>query len=404
MLIKRDIYWQKIKPFIDKPVIKVITGMRRIGKSYFLKQIMEDLNVTNVSSEQIIFIDMEDVEFDFIKDYRNLYEYIKNQSKDVKLKKYVLIDEIQEIENWEKTLSSLHKNEDYDIYITGSNAHLLSTELSTLISGRYIEIEIYPLSYTEYIEFKDISFPDHKKEFETYLRYGGLPGLIHFENTDEVVFQYLSSVYNTILLKDIVKRFNVRNVSLLEKISAFLFDNIGSLLTASNISKYLKSQKIQTYSDTVQIYIDYFLSTFITYRVSRYDLKGKRYLSINEKYYLNDLGIRHSIIGYKSGDIGQLLENIVYIELIRRGYNVSIGVMGEKEIDFIAIRNNEKIYVQVAYLLSEKQTVDREFTPLLEIKDNYPKYVLSMDDNIWGNDYKGIKRLNIIDFLMNNEV
>jgi uncharacterized protein len=243
-------------------------------------------------------------------------------------------------------------------------------------------IRIYPLSYLEYIDFKGNEFTDHENEFEIYLRYGGLPGLFHFKNTDEVVFQYLSSVYNTILLKDIVKRYSVRNVFLLEKISAFLFDNTGNLLTASNIAKYLKSQKIQTYSDTVQVYINYFLSTFLTHKVSKYDLKGKRFLSINEKYYLNDLGIRHSIIGYKSGDIGQLLENIVYLELIRRGYSVGIGVMGEKEIDFIATKNNEKIYVQVAYLLSEKQTVEREFTPLVDVKDNYPKYVLSMDDNI----------------------
>ena len=400
MLIKREIYWGKIKPFIDKPVIKVITGMRRIGKSYFVKQIIEELKNNNVTSEQIIFIDMEDLEFDFIKNYKDLYEYIKSKSKDIKSKKYILIDEIQEIENWEKTVSSLHKKEDFDIYITGSNAHLLSTELSTLISGRYIEMQIYPLSYSEYIDFKGDKFTDHKNEFAIYLRYGGLPGLFHFENSDEVVFQYLSSVYNTILLKDIVKRYNVRNVSLLEKISAFLFDNTGNLLTASNITKYLKSQKIQTYSDTVQIYIDYFLSTFLTHKTSRYDLKGKRFLTINEKYYLNDLGIRHSIIGYKSGDIGQLLENIVYLELIRRGYRVSIGVMGEKEVDFIATKNNEKIYVQVAYLLSEQQTIEREFSSLLYIKDNYPKYVLSMDDNIWGNDYKGIKRLNIIDFLL----
>ena len=298
---------------------------------------------------------------------------------------------------------SLHKKEDFDIFITGSNAHLLSTELSTLISGRYIEMQIYPLSYSEYLDFKGDKFTDHKNEFAIYLRYGGLPGLFHFENTDEVVFQYLSSVYNTILLKDIVKRYNVRNVSLLEKISAFLFDNIGNLLTASNITKYLKSQKIQTYSDTVQIYIDYFLSTFLTHKASRYDLKGKRFLTINEKYYLNDLGIRHSIIGYKSGDIGQLLENVVYLELIRRGFRVGIGVLGEKEVDFIATKNNEKIYVQVAYLLSEQQTIEREFSPLLYIKDNYPKYVLSMDDNIWGNDYKGIKRLNIIDFILGKQ-
>ncbi len=400
MFIHRKLYWEKIKSFIDKPVVKVITGMRRVGKSYFLKQIIEELKSDEVSLEQIIYIDKENIEFDFIKNYTDLYDYIKSKLIISKAKKYLFIDEIQEIENWEKTIASLHKTGEADIYITGSNAHLLSSEISTLISGRYIDLQIYPLSYSEYVFFRGDNFTEHKSEFETYLKYGGLPGLFHFERTDEVIYQYLSSIFNTILLKDIVKRYNVRNVSLLEKISGFLFDNIGNLLTANNISKYLKSQRIQSYSDTVQIYLDYFTSTFITHKVSRFDLKGKRFLSINEKYYLNDLGIRHSIIGYRNGDISQLLENIVYLELIRRGYTVSVGVLGNSEIDFIATNQKEKIYIQVSYLLSSEQTIQREFTPLLDIEDNYPKYVLSMDENIWGNDYKGIKRLNIIDFLL----
>ncbi|HBM17580.1 MAG TPA: ATPase [Lentisphaeria bacterium] len=400
MLINRNIYWTEIKPFIDKPVIKVITGMRRVGKSYFLRQIIEELKLKGIAPEQILYIDKEDLKYDSIRTYQDLNSYVKKEFKDITAKRYLLIDEIQEIENWEKTISSLLKTDSADIYITGSNAHLLSSELSTLISGRFVDIQIYPLGYSEYVTFRGKDFTSDKTEFEAFLRYGGLPGLFHFEKTDEVVFQYLSSVFNTILLKDIVKRYSIRNISLLERVSAFVFDNIGNLLTANNISNYLKSQKIQTYSDTVQIYLGYFVSTFIAHKVPRYDLKGKRILSINEKYYLNDLGIRHSILGYRSADISQILENVVYLELLRRGYSVNVGVLVDKEIDFIATKQNKKIYIQVAYILGSDKTVEREFSPLLDIDDNYPKYVLSMDDNIWGNDYKGIIRLNLIDFLL----
>lgn len=231
-----------------------------------------------------------------------------------------------------------------------------------------------------------------------------MPGLFHFEQTDEVIFQYLEAIYNTILLKDIIKRFNVRNVSLLEKISNFLFDNIGNLVTANNISKFLKSQKIVAYSDTIQNYLNYFTATFIAYKVSRYDLKGKRLLEINEKYYINDIGMRHSILGYKSNDISQILENTIFMELLYRGYKVNIGTNGITEIDFIATKQNKKVYIQVTYLLASEKTIQREFKPLLEVKDNYPKFVLSMDSKIWGDDYQGIKRLNIIDFLTNTEL
>lgn len=397
--ISRNRYWGKIEPFIGKPVIKIITGMRRVGKSCFLKQAINQLKDEGVVESNILFIDKDDIDFDFIQDYQILNSYIKEKSKKITGKKYLFIDEVQEIEKWEKVITSLHKKNDFDIYLTGSNAHLLSSEIATLISGRYIEIKIYPLSYSEFVLFQKDDFNSHEESFAKYIKYGGLPGIFHLEQNDETIYQYLSAVFDTILFKDIIKRFNIRNVSLLEKISNFLFDNIGNLITASSISKYLKSQRIKTYPDTVHNYLNYFINTYIAYKVSRYDLKGKRILEINDKYYVNDLGIRHSILNYKSDDISQNLENIIYMELLFRGYKVNIGVFGEKEIDFIATKQNEKIYIQVTYLLASKETVEREFQPLLDIKDNYPKYVLSMDGDLWGNDYQGIKRLNVIDFL-----
>ena len=401
MYIKRQLYWDKIKPFINAPVIKIITGMRRVGKSYFLKQIINELKSTGVPPDNILYIDKEDIDFDFITTYQDLNSYIQDKFPQTTGKKYLLIDEIQEISGWEKVITSLLKKEEFDIYITGSNAHLLSSELATLIAGRYIEQHIYPLSYSEYILFRGKEFTSHKNEFEMYMKYGGLPALFHIERTDETVFQYLQAIYNTILLKDIVLRYKIRNVALLEKIAKFLFDNTGNLLTSNNIAKYLKSEKIQTYPDTVQNYLNCFTQTYIAHKVERYDLKGKRLLSINDKYYLNDLGIRHALLGYKGSDISQLLENVVYIELLRRGYQVNIGIQGNKEIDFIAVKNDEKLYIQVCYILESETTVQREFSPLLAVKDNYPKYVLSMDEKIWGENYEGIKRINIVEWLLN---
>lgn len=398
MIVRKE-YLEQIIPFINKPVIKVITGMRRVGKSCFLKQIIGKIKESGVATEQILYIDKEDMDFDFIENYKELNTFIQSKFTDNSLKRYIFIDEIQEIQSWEKVISSLHKKEEYDIYLTGSNVHLLSSELATLISGRYIEINIHPLSYSEFIEFEGEKFISHDESFNRYIKYGGLPGIFHFEQTDETVSQYLSAIYDTILLKDIIKRYNIRNVSLLEKIADFLFDNIGNLVTANNISKFLKSQKINTYPDTVQNYLSYFTSTFLAHKVNRYDLKGKRVLEINDKYYINDLGIRHSVRNYRKDDISQILENIIYMELLYRGYSVKIGSLNSKEIDFIAEKGSKIVYIQAAYLLSNDDVVNREFAPLLDIKDNYPKYVLSMDSDIWGEDYMGIKRINIIKFL-----
>ena len=397
---KRELYWQKIKPFIHVPVIKVLTGMRRVGKSTFMRLIMSELNTMGATENQMLYVNKEDMAFDAIKNHRDLFQHITDHFKKIKGRKYILIDEIQEIENWEKAIVSFAGKEEYDIYITGSNAHMLSSELATLISGRYVEITIYPLTFKEYQEFRGDQFGMATEEFQQYMRYGGLPVLFHMDKIDEVVFQYIKSVYDTVLLKDIVGRNNIRNISLLEKLSKYLFDNIGHLLSANNISKFLKSEKLKVYPDTIQNYLGYFTSAYIAHKVERFDIKGKKILSINEKYYLNDIGLRHALLGYKPNDIGQLLENIVYLELRTRGYTVSVGVFGEHEIDFIATKNDERIYIQVAYLLASEETIKREFQSLLKINDNYPKMVLSMDDKLWGNDVDGIKRYNIIEFLL----
>lgn len=400
MNITRKRYLERISYFYHKPVIKIITGMRRVGKSYFLKQIISNLTKEqNIDNSLILFIDKENLEFDEIQNYKDLYSYVEKYYRGVNGKKYLLIDEVQEIKDWEKAIISFNKSEDYDIYLTGSNAHLLSSELATLISGRYVEINILPLVFSEYLLFVKQDF-NKQKMFNNFLRYGGLPGIFHLQQNDEVIFQYLEAIYNTILLKDIVKRYQVRNVGLLEKIGNFIFDNIGNLVTAHNIAKYLKSQNYKSYSDTVSTYLNYFNDTFLFYKTPRFDLKGKKLLELNDKYYVNDLGLKHALLGYKSNDIAQNLENIVYLELLYRGYRVKIGVNGVNEIDFIAEKQGKLLYIQVCYLLAGEKTAEREFKPLLRIKDNYPKYVLSLDDKLWGDDYKGIKRLNIIDFLL----
>ncbi len=403
MYINRDQYWEKLKPFIDKPVIKVITGMRRVGKSYFILQIIDELKKSGVKKNNIIYIDKEDMDFSFIRNSVDLHEYIKENTKNLKSKVYIFIDEIQEIIEWEKTISSFLKKEKYDIFITGSNAHMLSAELATLISGRYIEFKIYPLSFKEFLIFNNDDTQSNEDAFNDYLRFGGLPALFHFERSDEIIYQYTSALYNTILLKDVVKRHNIRNVALLENIALFLFDNIGNVVSANNISKYLKSQNMRTYVDTVQEYLRYLSSSFIVHQVSRYDIKGKKHLEVNDKYFINDLGIRHSQLGYRNADIAQFLENIVFMELLRRGYRVSIGKLNKFEVDFVANKQNKTLYIQVCYLLANQEILDRELRPLLAIPDNYTKFILSMD-NLAVDDLKGIKRMNIIDFLKEESI
>jgi len=389
---------------VNKPVIKVITGMRRVGKSYLLKLIIETLGAQKSNGpDQILYINKESLDYDFIKDYKDLHNYVKASFKSVEGSKYLLVDEIQEIHNWEKAVSSLFSEGDIDIFLTGSNAHLLSSEIATLISGRFVEFPVYALSFEEFLLFRGKNKKDMHTEFPIYLKFGGLPAIHHFDFDEEVVYQYIGSLYNTILLKDVIKRNNVRNVHLLENITRYVFDNVGNIFSAKKISDYVKSQKMKVGTETIQNYISYILSTFALHKVARYDIKGKRILEIHEKYYLGDIGMRHALLGYKAADISGVLENIVYLELKRRGYQIYIGKFGNREIDFIAEKENRKMYIQVTYMLSSPETIEREFSALRSIKDNYPKYVISMD-TVFGNDFEGIRRINLIEFLLNPKI
>ena len=401
---RRNLYLNKIIPFVNKPVIKVITGMRRVGKSYLLKLIIETLSAQKSNGpDQILYINKESLDYDFIKDYKDLHNYVKASFKSVEGSKYLLVDEIQEIHNWEKAVSSLFSEGDIDIFLTGSNAHLLSSEIATLISGRFVEFPVYTLSFEEFLLFRGKNKKDMHTEFPIYLKFGGLPAIHHFDFDEEVVYQYISSLYNTILLKDVIKRNNVRNVHLLENITRYVFDNVGNIFSAKKISDYVKSRKMKVGTETIQNYISYILSTFALHKVARYDIKGKRILEIHEKYYLGDIGMRHALLGYKAADISGVLENIVYLELKRRGYQIYIGKFGNREIDFIAEKENRKMYIQVTYMLSSPETIEREFSALRSIKDNYPKYVISMD-TVFGNDFEGIRRINLIEFLLNPKI
>jgi predicted AAA+ superfamily ATPase len=339
------------------------------------------------------------IENDHLRDYRTLHEHILKYFKGVDGKKFIFLDEVQEVHEWERSVESLFTLEQYDIYITGSNAHLLSSELASKLSGRYVEIPVYSLSFGEYLQFMELEHDQLEKHFGLFLKFGGFPALPHFDDDVDVVYQYISSLYNTILLKDIVKRYNLRNISLLENITCYAFQNIGNVFSAKKVADYLKSQRMSIAVDTVQNYLSHLCSTYALHKVQRYDIKGKRLLEVHEKYYLGDLGLRHAILGFRENDIGGMLENIVFLELKRRGYIVHIGKFGDQEVDFIATKAKEKIYIQVTYLLASAETIEREFSSLIKIQDNYPKFVLSMD-KFFGADRDGIKRENLISFLL----
>lgn len=396
----RNDYLNRIDPFLGKPVIKVITGLRRSGKSCFLQQIFQRLQDRHgAAAADIIVIDKESLEFEQLRTAQDLNAFVKQRRRQAKGKSYLLVDEVQEIADWEKAIVSLAKPGDLDITITGSNAHMLSSELATLLSGRYIEFPVHTLGFGEFVEFRGGKAGALDEEFRLYLRYGGFPALHLFDLTDESAYQYISAVYSTILLKDIVRRYDIRNVPLLENIGRYLFDNVGNLVSANRIALYLRSQRLKVGVETVQAYIGHFTDAHIVTRVPRYDIEGKRHLEINDKYYLNELGLRHAVLGFREGDIGAFLENLIFLDLTRRGYRVSVGKLGVAEVDFVATRENERFYIQVAYLLDRRETVDRETAPLMAIEDNYPKYLVTMDRH-FGDDIEGIHRVHLQDFLL----
>lgn len=392
--IERPLYIDRIKPYIGKNLIKVLTGQRRVGKSYLMMQI-RDLIRENEPGTRIIYINKELHEFSMITDNVSLLEYVNRQHAG-KGKVALFIDEIQDIDSFEKALRDLVTRKNFDIYCTGSNARLLSGELATLLSGRYIEIRVYGLSYPEYIMFRDIK--DSAETFSTYLREGGLPFLIHMGSDVHVVNEYLNTIYNTILLKDVVARYNIRNVKFMENLVLFLAGNIGSIVSARKISEYLKSQKINISIQVVIDYLGYLESSFLIHRVRRSGIMGKRIFEIGEKFFFSDIGIRNVIAGYNPTDIHKILENVVFLHLRIAGYDVTVGSEGGREIDFIAGRGGERIYVQVAYLLEKPETAEREFGNLLEIRDNFPKYVVTMDELNETDSYLGIHRMHVKDF------
>ena len=403
-MIKRNNYINEIKKFINKPIVKVITGMRRSGKSIILKLLSQELIENGVEKENIIEINFESLMFSELTEFKKLYIYIMEKAQELQGKVYIFLDEIQEVEHWEKAINSLMVDLDCDIYITGSNANLLSSELATYIAGRYVEIKVYPLSFKEYIEFAKVENPSqtlsNEEYFEQYLKFGGLPAIYNFDYDKDTIYQYLEDIYNSVLLKDVIARNRIRDIELLERIVLYVLDNIGNTFSAKNISDFLKSQGRKLSRETVYNYLKALENAYIISRVQRYDIKGKSILETQEKFYLTDLGLRHTKLGYRANDIAGYLENIIYLELLRRKYTVNIGKLGTKEIDFIGTLRDEKLYIQVTYLLASPETIEREFSPLKSVQDNYPKYVLSMD-NLENYNIDGIIREKIIDFLLN---
>ena len=400
-MLKRDEYIKKIVPFIDKDVIKVLTGIRRSGKSVMLKLLMEELKNIGINEKQFIYINFENLKYRNLKNYERLYDFILNKIDDKYKSYYIFLDEIQEVEEWEKCVNSLRVDEDFnfDIYITGSNAKLLSGELSTYLAGRYIEFVVYPFSFKEFFEImkeknKEI---DLKEAFQDYVKFGGMPFLHNLDYNFEASMQYLQDLYASIILKDITRRNNIRDTDLLERIINYVVMNIGNTFSATSISKFFKSENRKVATETILNYIKACEEAFLVYRVARNDLLGKKILNVNEKYYIADHGIREATMENNQKDINQVIENIVYFEMLRRGYNVKIGKVDNLEVDFVCKKNDEMIYIQVSYLLASEDIKEREFSVLENIKDNYPKYVLSMDE--FDMSRNGIKHMNLIEFL-----
>lgn len=403
----RPIYMKTLMDFKDKKIIKIVTGIRRSGKSTLLELFAQKLIESGVSKKNIIKMNFESIMYKDIKDYIALYNNISNKILPTG-KTYIILDEVQMVSQWEKAINSFQVDFDVDIYITGSNAYLLSSELFTLLSGRYVEIKMLPLSFKEFLDFHEFEATSSLDErFKMYLQYGGMPAILEYNFNQQRINDMLEGVYSTVILKDVLDRHKVGDQAMLKKIVAFLADNIGNIVSPNSIGNLLayegdidkgKGRKSPA-SRTVESYIDMLQKSFIFYGASRYDIKGKQHLKTLGKQYIVDMGIRNMLLGYRDADRGHILENIIYFELIRRDYRVFIGKIGEKEIDFIAEKPEEKIYVQVTETMLGEETRKRELAPLFDIQDNYEKVILSMDKDFI-TSYEGIKVKNIIDFLL----
>ena len=404
-MIKRETYIKQLQQFIDKPYIKILTGIRRSGKSSVLLLLKEELLLRGVSEEQVIHINFESFEYIELKTAHNLYEYIKERIKKNK-QHYLLLDEIQEVEGWEKAVNSFLVDFGADVYLTGSNSHLLSSELATYLAGRYVEIPVYTLSFAEYLQFCKYYLPNvqqkNRVSFQSYLGLGGFP-VIHTANySAETAYKVVFDIYSSVILRDTVQRYKIRDVELLERVVKYVFDNIGNTFSGKNVADYFKSQQRKIDINTVYNYLHALEGAFILYRTPRYDVKGKEILKTQEKFYVSDLSVIYALMGYRNRMISGILENVVFLELKRRGYQVFVGKLDDKEIDFIAEKQGKKIYVQVAYKLENEQTAEREFATLLAVKDQYPKYVVTMDE-FWKETVEGVKHIHIADFLLMDE-
>ena len=393
-LINRQYYTDKISPFIGKNIIKVITGQRRVGKGFLLLQIIEEIKSTR-DNYNIISINKENIEFSEIKTEADLINYVdKKYLKDKE--NYLFIDEIQEITEFEIALRHYQSKGIIDIYCTGSNAKMLSGDLATYLSGRYIEFKLYSLSYLEFIKFHNLQ--QNSESLQKYLRIGGLPFLKNLRDSQDVINDYLTSIFSTIIYKDIISRYNIRNATILEDLVRYLASNIGNVISAKKISDYLKSQNSNTSPQVILNYLSYLKNAFLVFQVKRSDITGKKIFELKDKFYFEDWGLSNAIVGSNYFDIGKTIENVVYIHLLMGGYEVTIGQYDNKEIDFIAEKQGKKIYVQACYLIATEQVKNREFGNLLLIKDNFPKYVVSLDEYRYDN-YEGIRHVHLLEFL-----
>ena len=391
----RDHYLEKVKPFIGKGIIKVLTGQRRVGKTYLLFQIISFIQ-KETPNAPIMYINKEDLEFDHIKTAKHLHDYVLKEKSGTG-KNYVFIDEIQDIENFGTALRSLLLQADLDVYCTGSNANLLSSDIAGHLSGRYVEIQVFSLSYPEFLQFHKLDSAD--SNLEKYMKYGGLPYLINLELQDTIVFEYLKNIYGSIVYRDIINRYSIRNVAFLEQLVLFLAAHTGSIFSAKKISDFLKSQRVKMAPNQVQVYVQHLVNAFLIHKVPRFDLVGKRLFEIGEKYYFENLGIRNGLWGYRLEDRGKIMENMVYNHLVYQGFEVQVGVMGNKEIDFVAKKAGEKMYIQVALSINNPSTIEREFGNLKNINDNYPKVVITLD-SFSGNTVEGIPAMDLETFLL----
>lgn len=402
-MIKRETYMSRIRPFIGTDLVKVMTGIRRCGKSVMLDLIKEELKNSGVSDTQMITYNFEAMSNARLCTAQTLHDEVMRRAAAIEGKVYLFFDEIQEVKQWEKAINSFRVELDCDIYITGSNAKLLSGELATVLGGRYVEFTIYPFSYTEFMELYRTVEPaaSDAEVFQKYLVIGGMPYLANLRYMPEPSKQYLNDIYNSVVLNDVVKRNKIRDVDLLSRVVAYVMANIGTTFASTSIAKFLRSEHRTVAPETILNYIKYCTDAYLFYQVNRQDLQGKQILATNEKYYMADHGLREAVFGGNTRDVNLILENIVYMELLRRGYSVTVGKAGDKEIDFVCQKQNQKLYVQVCYLLASDETVNREFGVYASIPDNFPKYVVSMDEIDMSRE--GIKHRKIRDFLTQPE-